>query len=61
MVAVDEAVAHVSIHELACAFELITSQVRTVFEDIANPFIMDVVSPACSEEIGEREMHQQIA
>lgn len=59
-VAVHEAVAHVQIHQLACALELDDGQVRPLPEHVADPLVMDGVGPLGPETIGQRQLKQQV-
>ena len=50
-----------SIHEHTGALELLGCQVRAIAKNVANPFIVDVARPMRPIEIGQRELHEQVA
>ena len=56
----DAAVADVGVHQLAGALELFPPQVWSIFEYTADPFIVDLVGPTGTEQIRQRQMHEQV-
>jgi len=61
LVSGDQAVGHCLVHEFAGAFELCLAEVLALFQDGANPFVVDSVSPASPEQIGESQAKEKIA
>ena len=61
LVARHEAVPHVSIHEVAGTLKLLPPKIRARFEDISYPFLMNVVGPPRTKEVGDCQVHQEVA
>jgi len=57
----NETITDMDIHEVAGTFQFFGSKIGTVFEDGADPLIMDHMRPFRTEQIGECEFHEEIA
>ena len=56
-----EAIPHVDVHEIAGTLELLSSKVGADLEDACHPFFVNLVCPLGTEEVGEGQVHQQVA
>lgn len=61
LVAGDQAIPNMAVHEIPRAFELVKRQVRPIPQDARHPFPMDVRRPSRPEEIGHGEAHEEVA
>src|SRR3569623_26219 len=61
LVAADEAVGDIRIHQVSCSLQRASRYVGPTFAHAAYPFLMDASRPARTEEAGNGQMHQQVA
>jgi hypothetical protein len=57
LVAGDETVPDLGVHQLSRPFELLWSEVRPVRQNVPDPFLMNPVRPSSSEQISQRQPH----
>lgn len=60
-VSADKTIADMNIHQLTRPLKLLSRQIRSIPEHAARPFVMNCIRPLRPEQIGERQMHQQIS
>lgn len=56
----DQAVWHVLVHHLTTPRQALGRQFRPVRQQIPRPFVVDLIRPACLEQIRERKPHEEI-
>ena len=57
----DDAVAYARVHEFPCALEIVSGEIRAVFEKGEDPLVRNHGGTLGPEEISECELHQQVA
>jgi len=60
LVSADKAVPHMGVHQLPRTFQLLSSQIGPLLQYAANPLVVDLVRPLRAEQVGERQMHEQV-
>ncbi len=45
---------------LARTLQLLSSQIGALLQYVANPLVVDLVRPLRAEQVGERQMHEQV-
>lgn len=60
LVALDQAVSYVAVHERTSASELPEGQVGPIVEQVTHPLTVDLLGPARAEEILHGELHEQV-
>lgn len=60
LVSGNKAVAQLGVHQLARTFQLLSSQIGPMLQYVTNPLVVDPVRPLRAEQIGERQMHEQV-
>jgi hypothetical protein len=48
------------VHQLPRTFQLLPPQIRPLLQYAANPLVVDLVRPLRAEQVGERQMHEQV-
>jgi len=61
LVARDQAIPNVEIHQVAGSLELRAGQIRATFQHAPHPLLMDGVGPFRPKKVRQRQVHQQIA
>lgn len=60
-VAGNNAIPDMSVHQIAGSLKLLQRQIRTVFKNTSHPFFVDRIRPFGAVQVGDREMHEQVA
>lgn len=56
-----QTVSYVAVHQHARALKLLAGQIRTVCQDISDPLVVNHIAPAGPKQVGQCQIHQQIA
>lgn len=60
LVASHKTISDMSVHQVPRSLKLFGRQVRSVFENISGPFVVDGIGPFGAVEVRHRHMHQQV-
>ena len=61
LVARNETVKRMGVHEFPSTLKLLPAQVRPGGKDTPHPFFMDFIRPLSTDEISDREVHEKIS
>lgn len=61
LIAAHETITDVGTHQLPRPLQLLAFQIGAIFKHVSDPLVVNFIGPTSTEEIGQRQPHQQIA